>query len=132
MVYLLCFHQKFKHAKHYIGFAESQESFAKRLACHKSGRGARLMKAITKAGIGFEVARTWNDGDRTFERKLKKRKNGPKLCPICSVKPPVFGPICVIDTETGSIQASDGSSIQVYATIKEPHDSYKDEKEKCS
>jgi hypothetical protein len=83
MVYLLCFDQKFKHAKHYIGFAESSESFEKRLKHHRSGSGARLMSVISKAGIGFQVARTWPTGDRTFERKLKNRKNSSKLCPFC-------------------------------------------------
>lgn len=30
----------------------------------------------------FRVARTWR-GDRNFERRLKNRKNAPRLCPIC-------------------------------------------------
>lgn len=40
------------------------------------------MRVLRAAGIGFVVARTW-EGDRTFERKLKRRKDAPKLCPIC-------------------------------------------------
>jgi hypothetical protein len=32
--------------------------------------------------VSFTIARTW-DGERVLERKLKKRKNGRKLCPIC-------------------------------------------------
>lgn len=83
MVYLLCFDKKFKHAKHYIGFAQSQDSFERRLKCHVKGRGSKLMNAITKAGIGFKVTRTWPDGDRNFERSLKNRKNASQLCPDC-------------------------------------------------
>lgn len=83
MVYLLCFDKKFKHARHYIGFAESEFTFENRLRHHKKGRGSRLMDAVTKAGIDFKVSRTWANGDRNFERKLKNRKNAAKLCPLC-------------------------------------------------
>jgi predicted GIY-YIG superfamily endonuclease len=103
MVYLLCFHQKFHHAKHYLGFAESAESFEKRLACHRSGRGAKLMKAITKAGIDFTVARTWISGDRTFERYLKNRKKSSRLCPLCSANPMKIAGVIKIDGETISV-----------------------------
>lgn len=86
MVYLLCFDKKFKHAKHYIGFAENQRTFEMRMKHHKKGSGSKLMAAIAKAGIGFTVARTWPDGDRNFERKLKNRKEGPRLCPHCQAE----------------------------------------------
>lgn len=84
MVYLLCFDKKFKHAKHYIGFAENQRTFEARMKHHSKGSGSRLMAAIAKVGIGFCVARTWPDGDRNFERKLKNRKKSSELCPHCS------------------------------------------------
>lgn len=84
MVYLIHFDKPFKHAKHYIGFCDGEDNLEKRMEYHKKGRGARLMDAITKAGIGFQVARTWLTGDRTFERRLKNGKNAPKLCPICN------------------------------------------------
>lgn len=83
MVYLLCFDKKFKHARHYIGFAENQRTFELRMKHHAKGNGSKLMAAVAKAGIGFTVARTWPDGDRNFERKLKNRKEGPRLCPLC-------------------------------------------------
>jgi len=82
-VYLLCFDKKFRHAKHYIGFVQNMEGLPKRLNHHKKGTGSRLMAAVTKAGIGFQVARTWPDGDRNFERKLKNRKKSAELCPLC-------------------------------------------------
>lgn len=53
-----------------------------RMARHRAGDGAKLIAAITKAGIGFVVARTWA-GDRNFERQLKRRKKSRELCPIC-------------------------------------------------
>lgn len=84
MVYLLCFDRKLHHARHYIGFAENQRTFEARMKHHSKGSGSRLMAAIAKAGIGFCVARTWPDGDRNFERKLKNRKKSSELCPHCT------------------------------------------------
>ncbi len=69
--------------QHYLGYADNVEN---RVADHAAGRGARLTQVAKERGIAFEVVRTWDDGDRTFERKLKNQKNAPKLCPICSPK----------------------------------------------
>jgi predicted GIY-YIG superfamily endonuclease len=80
MVYLLHFERPYFHARHYIGF--TNDRIEQRLEEHKKGDGARLMQVITQAGIGFEVARTW-EGDRSLERQLKNRKNAARLCPIC-------------------------------------------------
>lgn len=82
-VYLLCFDKKFRHAKHYIGFVQNMEGLPKRLNHHKKGTGSKLIAAVSKAGIGFQVARIWEKGDRNFERKLKNRKKSSELCPIC-------------------------------------------------
>lgn len=83
MVYLLCFHKHYRHARHYIGWTDNLEA---RIARHRKGQGARLIEVITKAGIGFDIARTWPNGDRTFERRLKNRKNAARLCPICKTQ----------------------------------------------
>jgi predicted GIY-YIG superfamily endonuclease len=84
-VYLLHFEEKLAHSQHYIGYAKD---VAKRTKAHANGTsGARLMEVIHDKGIGFVVARVWPEGDRTLERKLKNRKNGPKLCPSCH-RPP--------------------------------------------
>ena len=80
-VYLLHFERRYAHARHYLGFAENREA---RLAQHRRGAGARLMQVIVQAGIGWRLVRTWKEGDRTLERRLKRRHNGPRLCPICS------------------------------------------------
>ncbi len=86
MVYLIHFDKKLAHAQHYIGFVEKPDGLESRLDYHRKGRGSKLLKAVTEKGIGFEVARTWRDETRDFERSLKNKKNAKKLCPICKLK----------------------------------------------
>lgn len=83
MVYLIHFEKKFYHAQHYIGFSKD-ELFKNRIEHHKSGSGSRLMRAVTKAGIGWKIARTWPNEDGNFERSLKNKKKSRLLCPCCS------------------------------------------------
>jgi predicted GIY-YIG superfamily endonuclease len=84
MVYLLHFNQNYCHARHYIGYVDGDtESLEERMRRHRSGDGANLIKVITEAGIGFELVRTWPEGDRNFERRLKRQKKSNRLCPIC-------------------------------------------------
>jgi predicted GIY-YIG superfamily endonuclease len=79
-VYLIHFESRYKHAAHYLGFAAD---LGRRMAQHRGGNGARLMEVISAAGIDWKVVRTWA-GDRSFERRLKRRKNTPRrLCPVC-------------------------------------------------
>jgi hypothetical protein len=84
MVYLIHFEKKFKHAQHYIGFAESESTFKQRIKHHLAGRGSKLLRYVNEAGIKWEVVFTWPDGDRNFERKLKNSNNGPRFCPVCA------------------------------------------------
>jgi predicted GIY-YIG superfamily endonuclease len=79
-VYLLHFSSPLSHARHYLGFAQDLDA---RLADHASGNGARLMSVIREAGITWTLARTW-PGGRSLERRLKRRKEAPALCPICA------------------------------------------------
>jgi len=81
MVYLIHFDRPYKHAQHYIGFTDNleQREHAHQCTCD----GARLLQVVREAGIEFHVVRTWPDGDRTFERKLKNRKKSSELCPVC-------------------------------------------------
>lgn len=83
-VYLLHFESKLAHAQHYIGFTESEQTLPARLDHHRAGSGARLMRAVTEAGIPWSLARVWPAGSRSFERQLKNRKNTPVLCPTCT------------------------------------------------
>ena len=84
-VYLLHFERRLHHAGHYLG---STDDLTRRLAEHRAGRGARLIEVITEAGIDFVLARTWQ-GDRNLERRLKRRKEAPRLCPLCQGRPPM-------------------------------------------
>lgn len=81
MVYLIHFDHPLKHAQHYLGFVES--NLDERIKRHKAGVGAKILKAANEAGIGWSVVRTWEDGDRNFERKLKNQKKSRCLCPVC-------------------------------------------------
>ena len=78
-VYLICFDQPFKHARHYMGWASDVHE---RIEQHAAGQGARLMEVVTDAGITWRVTITWQ-GSRFLERRLKNRKNAPGLCPRC-------------------------------------------------
>lgn len=81
MVYLLHFDKKFSHIQHYIGFTKDLD---KRMEYHKNGNGSKLLNALNKNNINYNIVRTW-DEDGNFERRLKHLKNAPKLCPICNV-----------------------------------------------
>ncbi len=80
-VYLIHFDENISHARHYLGWTGDLES---RLESHASGRGAKLMAEVSRREIPWRCVRTWPNVDRHFERKLKRRKNGPKLCPACN------------------------------------------------
>lgn len=79
VVYLLHFHEPYKHARHYIGYSNH---LSERLEQHRAGRGARLTEVVLDHGIGFDLVRTWRGG-RRLERELKRRHCGPRLCPLC-------------------------------------------------
>lgn len=85
MIYLLHFDTPYKHARHYIGYT-NRDGYEARLAEHKSGHGARILQIVAAAGIGWTVARTWADGTRKQERKLKNRHGAARFCPLCKVK----------------------------------------------
>ena len=66
-------------AQHYLGTAKD---LSERLAEHRAGLGAKITAAAMQRGIAFDVVRTW-PGGRDLERRLKRRKEGPRLCPLC-------------------------------------------------
>ncbi len=78
-IYLLHFSEAYKHARHYVGFTHN---LTQRLDSHSKGQGARIVQVIIEAGLTFEIARTWQ-GTRKDERRIKNRKEAPRLCPIC-------------------------------------------------
>ncbi len=70
MLYLVHFDWPFGHARHDLGYAENAE---RRMRRHLAGRGSRLLAYVIETGIGVTLARTWEDGDREQERRLKRR-----------------------------------------------------------
>jgi hypothetical protein len=68
--------------QHYLGWTSYLPA---RALAHLFGRGARLTQVAHERKIGFVIARVW-PGDRWYERKLKRQKNGPRLCPICAAR----------------------------------------------
>ena len=87
-VYLLHFVRKLGNqanphgsAQHYIGFAE--HDLAARLERHHAGNGSKIMAAVTKQGIPWVLARTWEGASRDDERRLKSLKHASRLCPYC-------------------------------------------------
>lgn len=80
-LYLIHFAAKYEHAQHYLGLSND---ISRRMEEHRSGQGNSLMKAVTRAGIPWDVVRTWKNADRILERRLKNQKNAWRLCPICN------------------------------------------------
>jgi predicted GIY-YIG superfamily endonuclease len=81
-VYLLHFERPISEhhtTQHYIGLAYHLSS---RMQQHLTGRGARLTQVAKERGIGFVIAAIF-PGDRNYERLLKRRKMGWRMCPIC-------------------------------------------------
>jgi len=78
-VYLIHLDQPFRHARHYLGWTLNLE---RRIAQHRAGTGAKLLRAVNRHGIRWEVVRIWPGGP-DLEHTLKARKNSPRLCPVC-------------------------------------------------
>jgi hypothetical protein len=66
-------------ARHYLG---TTKDLPARLALHRAGQGARMLAAAVARGIDFTLVRTW-EGGRDVELRLKRRKEGTRLCPNC-------------------------------------------------
>lgn len=66
-------------AQHYLGWTND---LAARWQSHSLGHGSRFLAAAHRENIPFEIVRVW-PGGREFERRLKNRKNTPRLCPLC-------------------------------------------------
>lgn len=84
MVYLIHFNRPLKHARHYVGYAKDRRTFDQRITDHLCGVGARLLAVLLEAGIEWRVVRTWPDGDRAFERRLKSWSGSAQFCPVCA------------------------------------------------
>jgi len=67
-------------SRHYIGWTTDLPA---RLADHAAGRGARLLALLRAEGIGWQLVRQWDGADRHHERRIKRRHQAARLCPIC-------------------------------------------------
>jgi predicted GIY-YIG superfamily endonuclease len=82
-VYLLHFDTKLSHAQHYIGWTDKPSNVTRRVKHHQAGDGARILQVCNERGIGYQVVRTWPEGDKTLERRLKNCKKPSRFCPVC-------------------------------------------------
>jgi predicted GIY-YIG superfamily endonuclease len=82
VIYLIHFDTPLSHARHYIGFVREDDGLDARIAEHRSGQGARLLRACNAAGIGWRVVATF-PGDRKAERRMKRWRCIARTCPVC-------------------------------------------------
>lgn len=80
MIYILHFDRPYQHARHYIGFTESDDVMD-RVREHGTVNGSRLLQVVKAAGIGWTVSRILA-GDRKRERQIKQNRGG-RYCPLC-------------------------------------------------
>lgn len=86
-VYLIHLSEKIGgRAGHYIGYT-ALETLDQRISRHRRGNGAKLLNEANRLKIEYHVVRTWEFEEafdaRSFEKKLKRRKNASQLCPTC-------------------------------------------------
>ena len=80
-LYLIHFDRKSKSgAQHYIG---ATKDLKQRLADHRAGRGAKLLRQLNRAGIKYRVVRRWKNQRWANEKKLKALGHA-SLCPVCT------------------------------------------------
>jgi predicted GIY-YIG superfamily endonuclease len=82
-VYVLHFDPPYRHAGHYIGWAQDADA---RISQHLAGTGSPLVRAAVLAGSHVELAATFA-GSRSLERRLKRWHNTTtRVCPICRAR----------------------------------------------
>ncbi len=87
-IYLVHFCSPLSHARHYLGWVGGGPMAVRmRQARHREGRGAKILAACLKAGIEWQLVRTWPNCSRADERKLKNRHGSLRLCPLCKARP---------------------------------------------
>jgi hypothetical protein len=81
-LYLLHFEPRYRHAGHYLGYADD---IARRVLEHVTtpSKASPLVQAALAAGCRVTVSRLYLGEGRTFERKLKRRGSHARHCPTC-------------------------------------------------
>ncbi len=82
-VYIICMDRPLAHSRHYVGWTNGH-SLESRFKAHKSGRGARMLRAANEEGIDYMITRVWEHKDRHFERWVKNQHNTAQFCPRCA------------------------------------------------
>lgn len=81
-LYLLHFEPRYRHAGHYLGYADDVDRrVAEHLRC--GSRSSPLVSAAIAAGSTITVARTIAGGTRSLERRLKRSGGLSRHCPVC-------------------------------------------------
>ena len=76
-----------RRATHHIGFTVYRRAH-RRVGQHRAGcSGSKYMRQVRKEGLRFYLVREWIGADRTFERRLKDRRQGAAFCPWCKKHP---------------------------------------------
>lgn len=109
-VYLIHTDKPFHHLRHYLGWTSDLDA---RLEAHRSGQGANVMRVLKKQGIGWELARTWNNVTRKFERRLKNQGGLSRHCPVCKAQ----GLICPSRERVKALEAPEGVDYEVSCPV---------------
>ena len=75
------------------------------IADYRAGHGTDPAAAAVRAGIGFDLARTW-PGTRGRQRRLASRGGLARCCPSCGVAPRPARPVapCRLCADTGRVR----------------------------
>jgi hypothetical protein len=96
-------------ARHYTGWAGGgARGLARRLREHGTAHGSPLLLAARRAGISWELARTW-PGTREREVQLKRQGGASRRCPLCGIVPRVLE---VLLNANGSVSRSRTGDVQ--------------------
>lgn len=82
VVYIIHFDRPYEHARHYVGWSRDLWMLELRLRHHRNGEGAKLMRAVTAAGIDWHVS-TLFYADRNEERRIKNCGGAARHCREC-------------------------------------------------
>ena len=82
-VYLIHLDKLYGNQLHYLGWS-STNSLAQRIRRHRLNEGARFLRCVNEAKIGWRVVRIWPGMTTVDERKMKKSNQLKRLCPVCN------------------------------------------------
>jgi predicted GIY-YIG superfamily endonuclease len=113
-VYVLHFDPSYRHAGHYIGWAQDADA---RIAQHIAGVGSPLVRAAVLAGSRVQLAAIFS-GSRHLERRLKRWHNTTaRVCPICRARRAAGG----VTDPTGGGRSRAGPTVRECASAGRPN-----------